>query len=264
MGRSRYTRWRSTAPVAAVSPPQRQRPVAGGPGLGQSVPCAADRRGLRADAGVAPAGRVDRLRPRPGMDTSGAVLETRCAGDGLDAPGGHSLAAVVPLPGCLPANRHGPGSIAGIERPRSTQNHPLFASGKQQHGKALSEKRRRAMAFDPQSSPTRTGQQNHAVRNASAISYRPKHRADTPSRIMQASPSSPAPGMAYVARATWNGTTTVSVHPSKAACAASHGNHAARERRRVPGHAEIWNLSSLFAQGRCARAARSAQKPPMS
>ena len=67
------------------------------------------------------------MRPSAGVDAEGTVPETGCARGGLDAPRGRALAAIVSVPGCLPANRHGAGSIAGIERPRSTQNNPLFA-----------------------------------------------------------------------------------------------------------------------------------------
>src|ERR1019366_8196973 len=126
------------------------------------------------------------MRPRAGMDAAGTVPETGCAGDGLDAPRGRSLAAIVSVPGCLPANCHGAGSIAGIERQRSTQIHPLFARGKRQHRKALPEKRRRTMASDLQRSPARPVQQNHDDSTAFGDLISPKSPSAVSSRIMQA------------------------------------------------------------------------------
>jgi hypothetical protein len=50
----------------------------------------------------------------------------------------------------------------------------------------MPEKRRRTMASDPQSSPTRPVQQNHAASNAFGDLISPKTPSAVSSRIMQA------------------------------------------------------------------------------
>ena len=86
------------------------------PVLGQPVPCAADRRRLRSDAGVAPASRTHQLRSRSGLDPPRTAAEIRRSCGGFGAPRGAPSARVVSLSFRLPASLAGARSRAGIAR----------------------------------------------------------------------------------------------------------------------------------------------------
>jgi len=105
------------------------------PLLGQPVPRAADRRGLCADAGVAPVCRGHQLRSGTGMDAAGTLLEAGYTGSGLGATDGRAPAAIVPVSGDLPAHGNGTGSFARVERPRSPEEHPFSPDPTDNKGK---------------------------------------------------------------------------------------------------------------------------------
>ncbi len=88
--------------------------------LGQPVPCAADRRRLRSDAGVAPASRTHQLRSRSGLDPPRTAAEIGRACGGLGAPRGAPSARVVSVSFRLPASLAVTRSLAGIARTRRT------------------------------------------------------------------------------------------------------------------------------------------------
>src|ERR1039458_1667060 len=99
------------------------------PLLGQPVPRAADRRRLCVDAGTAPVCCWHQLRKGASLDTARTLPETGCAGDGLSTAHGCAPAPIVPVSGGLPAHGAGTGSIAFVERHRSTESHPYWRYG---------------------------------------------------------------------------------------------------------------------------------------
>src|ERR1035437_3502161 len=95
------------------------------PLLGQPVPCAADCRSLRADAGTATERCWHQLRSGSSLDSTGALPETGGAGGRLGTAHGCALAAIVSASGDLPTYGAGAGSIAWVERHRSPPDIPI-------------------------------------------------------------------------------------------------------------------------------------------
>src|SRR5664280_1994181 len=91
------------------------------PLLGQPVPRAANRRGLRADAGTAPERCWHQLRKGASLDTAGTLPETWGEGRCLSATHGHTLAAIVPVSDDISAHGDGTGSIAWVVWHRTTE-----------------------------------------------------------------------------------------------------------------------------------------------
>src|ERR1035437_2988375 len=106
------------------------------PLLGQSVSCAADRRGLCADAGTAPECCGHRLRKSAGLDTEGTFSETGCAGDSLGTTHGCAPATIVPVSGDLPAHGDGTWSINWVKRHRSPEEFPFSPDPTDNKGKS--------------------------------------------------------------------------------------------------------------------------------
>ena len=69
----------------------------------------------------------NRLRKGASLDTAGTLPETGCAGDPLGAAHGRASAAIISVSGDLPAHGPGTGSIAWVERTRSTEEYPSCA-----------------------------------------------------------------------------------------------------------------------------------------
>jgi len=86
------------------------------PLLGQPVPRAVDRRGLRVDAGTAPVCGGHQLRPGTGMDAAGTLPETGGTGGRLSTAHRRAPAAIVSVSGDFPAHGVGTGSIAWVGR----------------------------------------------------------------------------------------------------------------------------------------------------
>src|ERR1035437_9664104 len=168
--------WKRIAPDADAAPvPYPTKPHQGiarhgdrpnqlQPLLGQSVSRAADRRGLCTDAGTAPERCGHQLCKCASLDTAGALPETGGAGDGFDTAHGCASAAIVPVPGDLPAYGDDSGGFARLERYYSNARQPDWSDQTDSKGKPCPE--------TPAATPANANQVRRCPRREKSRSHR--------------------------------------------------------------------------------------------